>query len=150
MFLTEQGLPMPDGYFTDEIGRFVWRSYYEYIRDLLGYRIELQSLEYTCAERLTGKLTLVNKGFSAPVNPRTVYLKVGDNAYPLNTDLRKWYSNREQIISFDVPSPEKSCKIGLWMPDEAESLKQDERYAIRCANALPFRDGVNILGEIEV
>ena len=150
MFLTEQGLPMPDGYFTDEIGRFVWRSYYEYIRDLLGYRIELQSLEYTCAERLTGKLTLINKGFSAPVNPRTVYLKVGDNAYPLNTDLRKWYSNREQIIDFDLPAPEKTCKIGLWMPDEAETLKNDERYAIRCANAIPFRDGVNILGEIEV
>ena len=45
LFLADNGLPVPDGYFTDERGRFVWRSHYEYIRDTLGYRIELQSME---------------------------------------------------------------------------------------------------------
>ena len=54
------------------------------------------------------------------------------------------------LMKFPASAPEKSCKIGLWMPDEADTLKNDERYAIRCANALPFRDGINILGEIEV
>ena len=92
----------------------------------------------------------MNKGFSAPVNPRKVYLKAGENVYPLDTDLRKWYSKEIQEIPFDLPVPEKSCKIGLWMPDEAGSLMADDRYSIRCANAIPFKDGVNELGTIEV
>lgn len=150
LFLADHKLPMPDGYFFDEQGRFVWRSYYEYIRDLLGYRIELQSLQYAVkAGRLTGTITLVNRGFSAPVNPRTVYLKLGKTAHALKTDVRRWYAGETQKLAFDVPAPAKSCEAGLWMPDEADTLRNDPRYAVRCANAIPFIDGVNILGKIE-
>ncbi len=146
LFLKDNGLPIPDGYFADEEGRFVWRSYYEYIRDLLGYRIELRSLEYETADgRLTGRITLVNKGFSAPVNPRPVFLKVGEVAYPLETDVRRWQSGETQTLNFDVPAPAAPCGIGLWMPDAAETLRGDPRYALHCANAIPFRDGVNVL-----
>ena len=146
LFLKDSGLPVPDGYFTDAEGRFVWRSYYEYIRDLLGYRIELQSLEYEISDgRMTGEITLANKGFSAPANPRPAFLKVGDEAHLLATDIRRWYSGETQVLSFDVPVPAAPCEIGLWMPDAAPSLSADPRYALRCANAIPFSDGVNVL-----
>ena len=146
LFLADNGLPVPDGYFTDERGRFVWRSHYEYIRDLLGYRIELRSLEFEIADgRLRGTLSLVNTGFSAPVNPRPVFLKVGSAAHRLAADVRRWFSGEPRTLAFDLPAPEARCDISLWMPDATETLRGDPRYAIRCANAIPFRDGVNVL-----
>ena len=114
--------------------------------DFFSIGRELQSMEYEIVDgRLRGTLALVNKGFSAPVNPRSVFLKVGSTDHLLTADVRRWFSCEEQSIAFDVPAPDAPCTIGLWMPDEAECLRNDERYAIRCANAVPFRDGVNIL-----
>ena len=148
MFLIASGLPFSEAWFRGEDGRHVWRSYYEYIRDHLGYRIELQSFEYeTGGGRLTGTIRLINRGFSAPVNPRKVYLALGKERIELNTDLRTWYSGQEQNLSFELPLPSSGeYETGLWLPDDSEVLKDREEYAIRCANALMFRDGVNWFG----
>ena len=148
MFLIASGLPFSEAWFRGEGGRHVWRSYYEYIRDHLGYRIELQSFEYETANgRLTGKIRLVNRGFSAPVNPRKVYLALGGERIELDTDLRTWYSGKEQCLTFEHPLPPPGeYEAGLWLPDGSEVLKDREDYAIRCANDLTFRDGVNWFG----
>ncbi len=145
MFLIKSKLPWSQDYFCDSQGRHIWRSYYEYIRDHLGYRVELQSFEYEVVEgHLQGTLKLINRGFSAPVNPRPVYLIVGDEKVKLPTEIRKWYSNEEQTLAFDIPQPAPGqYKVGLWMPDAAETLRHRPEYAIRCANALDYRDGVN-------
>ena len=149
LFLKDEKLPVPDGYFQDEAGRFVWRSWYEYIRDMIGYRIELRALEYdVAAGRLAGRLSLANVGFSAPVNPRPVFLVVGGDAHRLEADPRRWFSGEERTLSFDVPAPAGPCTLGLWMPDASPSLAADSRYALRCANAIPFLDGVNVLGRV--
>lgn len=52
---------------------------FDYIRDHLGYRIELRSATHktawdTAAEKLDFEATLTNFGFGAPVNPRPVQL----------------------------------------------------------------------------
>lgn len=145
MFLRENHLPLSNGYFESETGKHIWRSYYEYIRDHLGYRIELQDADIYCDDgRVHGSIRLINRGFSAPVNPRPVYLMLGGTAHRLKCDVRKWYSMEEQTISFDVPAPEKTkCPIGLWMPDASEILRANPEYAIHCANALKFADGIN-------
>lgn len=147
MFLKNNDLPWSESYFQDEQGRHVWRSAYEYIRDHIGYRIELQSFEYEITDRLRGKIRLINKGFSAPVNPRKVYLALGKERFDLDCEIFRWYSNEEQILSFDLPLPESgSYEVGLWLPDEAETIRDRSEYAIRCANDLEFKDGVNWFG----
>lgn len=148
MFLIDNNLPMSNGYFESETGKHIWRSYYEYIRDHLGYRIELQSADLQIENgRLRGNVKLVNRGFSAPVNPRPVFLAVGNLRIPLSCDVRHWFSLEEQTLSFDfeLPSPGK-YEIGLWLPDASENLRGIPEYAIRCANPLEFRDGVNWFG----
>lgn len=148
MFLIAKKLSWTEAYFRDERGDHVWRSYYEYIRDHLGYRIELQSFEYEIADdRLTGKIRLINRGFSAPVNPRKVYFILGNTPIELKTDIQKWYSGEEQNLHFDLPLPAPGeYKTGLWLPDAFEILRDREEYAIRCANPLKFRNGINEFG----
>ena len=148
MFLTANDLPWSEAYFRDAQGRHVWRSYYEYIRDHLGYRIELQSFEYEISEgRLAGKIRLINRGFSAPVNPRKVYFVLGGQPTELKTDLRKWYSGEEQILHFELTLPSAGeYETGLWLPDGSDILRSREDYAIRCANPLVFKNGINCFG----
>ena len=148
MFLIARQLPWSEAYFRDEQGRHVWRSYYEYIRDHLGYRIELQSFEYEIAEgRLKGKIRLINRGFSAPVNFRKVFFILGEERIELDTDLRRWYSGAEQCLTFDLALPAPGeYETGLWLPDNSEVLKNRREYAIRCANPLEFENGVNRFG----
>lgn len=147
MFLMDRGLPVSDGYFESETGRHIWRSYYEYFRDHLGYRLELREAELRRENgRLKGTIRLVNRGFSAPVNPRTVYLRLNEQAIPLDCEIRKWYSGLEQCLTFDLPFPGSlngPLRAGLWLPDAAPVLRDRPDYAIRCANSLAFRDGVN-------
>lgn len=149
MFLIDNRLPMSDGYFESESGKHIWRSYYEYIRDHLGYRIELQSAKLDREnDRLKGEIRLINRGFSAPVNPRTVYLRLDNWAIALDCEIRKWYSGTEQILKIDAALPVSgSCRAGLWLPDESPVLRDIPEYAVRCANVLEFQDGVNWFGK---
>ncbi len=67
-------LPVSDRYFSDVDGNQVERSSYEYIRDHLGYRLELQKAEFTQTSRkVTIKTDIINRGFAAPQNPRNIY-----------------------------------------------------------------------------
>ncbi len=67
-------LPISDHYFTDENGNVIDRTAYEYIRDHLGYRIELQESTFEKSEEsLVVETKLINRGFAAPQNPRRAY-----------------------------------------------------------------------------
>ena len=61
-------LPVGSDYFTASSGNTVQRSAYEYIRDHLGYRIELQSLTLPAKRPDNSPIklqhTLINKGFA--------------------------------------------------------------------------------------
>ena len=124
MFLRDKNLPISDGYFESETGNHIWRSYYEYIRDHLGYRLELQDADITYENgRISGSIRLINRGFSAPVNPRTVYLRLGNEAYPIKCEIRRWYSMEEQNLVFDFPAvPSPNCPIGLEFMKKALDL----------------------------
>ena len=148
MFLIAKKLPWDEAYFRDERGDHVWRSYYEYIRDHLGYRIELQSFEYKVRnERLSGTVRLINRGFSAPVNPRKVFFMLGKEPIELKSEIQKWYSGEEQQLTFDIPVPAAGeYETGLWLPDGSKILQDRPEYAIRCANELNFKNGINEFG----
>ena len=108
MFLRDKNLPVADSYFVDAHGQHVWRSYYEYIRDHLGYRLELTRAEMPdqvqCGQPFDVTVELVNCGFASPVNPRPVYLVLRQGeakyAFAFDTDIqRSWSWNISEIVS---------------------------------------------------
>lgn len=175
-----RNLPIDEGYFEDQQGHPISRSVFEYVRDHLGYRIELQRADLPRVVRATDRLqisvTLINRGFSAPQNPRNVYLVLigGDGStiqLPTDADPRRWQPYQPGDAHFEPLNHEIQAstmggitslrpgryQIGLWLPDSDPALHLDSHYAIRCSN----RDsawwvgpggsyGVNLLGTIEV
>ncbi|MCC6445425.1 MAG: DUF4832 domain-containing protein [Armatimonadetes bacterium] len=176
----EASLPLSDGYFEDADGRETSRTWFEYIRDHLGYRLELRRAAFPEAvhagETVPVQIELINRGFSVPHNPRPVYLTLTDSDGKVvsclceNVDLRRWQPFQPGDIRFAplthtietrlaVPDAMKPgwYQVGLWMPDAAPSLRENARYAIRAANRDAYwwtdaigRYGINILGLLEV
>lgn len=178
-FLRENALPFAEEYFQDSQGKPVSRSVFEYIRDHLGYRLALTRGMYqeqaAAGKSYEAEFDLVNHGFAAPVNPRPVCLVLVDGEQmhlvgKADADVRKWYpcdpADRKKLapvhkLTFSVKSfPEVKpgrYKLGIWLPDAYESLRNDSRYAIRLANRnIPWwqgegnRGGINIVGKITV
>ena len=153
MAIRANGWPMEVDYFTDAASNHVWRSYYEYIRDHLGYRIVLESADVTIVgRRVKAEIELRNHGFSSPVNPRPVLLvmKSGLNRLELEfpTSIQRWEGNGvKQRLSLEVEMPTNAptgeYDIGFSLPDMY--LKDRDEYAIRCANPLRFSDCTNWL-----
>ncbi len=158
MFLHDNRIPVSDDYFYDAAGNFVSRSHFEYIRDHLGYRLELLSAalpeSLRAGDRLEAEIQLINRGFSAPVNPRPaqLVLQCGSErrSFPFETDVRRWYGGTEQVLKLSVTLPPEMApgiyQAGFALPDASEILADNPAFAIRCANSLEFRDGVNQLG----
>lgn len=161
IFLRDNNLPYQEEYFLDAQGKFVWRSYYEYIRDHLGYRFVLESMDFTESATVNSPLevtiNLKNLGFSAPVNPRSPYLVLKHKRQPttlkfkFDVDIRYWAGFGAKHVlknSFALPKdmPAGEYDLGLAFPDPAPELIDIPEYAIRCANNIRFSDGVNWLG----
>lgn len=90
----EYQLPFSTGYFTHDN-----KSVFDYIRDHLGYRLELQNLETTVqGSNLKAKFHVQNRGFSAPKNPRQIYAVLLNEqgqqvqSIPVNIDENGWLS----------------------------------------------------------
>ena len=173
-------LPVSDSYFKDAYGNETARTQFEYVRDHLGYRIELQRATFPKVLPMNGKLTveaeLINRGFSTIHNPRPVYFVLIDGhgrvyEFPVeDADPRKWqpyepgdadYKPLTHKISIESPLPDDLragwYQLGLWMPDEYKELRMDPRYALRAANGnapwwtdVDLAYGINILGLIQI
>lgn len=178
-FLKKEGMPISANYFETESGKEVKRTVFDYIRDHLGYRIELQSLEldkqWNIRETQSLNLKLINRGFATVFNKYDVYFVLLDNNGNIvmsKTDVNvfDWqpYEKNESgnkilehsifhdfILEADIQSGE--YKLGLWIPSASEELKYNAKYAIRCANgntewytSSDGRYGINILTEIDI
>ena len=68
------GMPAPDAY----VAEIANKTSFDYIRDFLGYRIQLNGAYFPSNVSLGGTLSVAirvtNFGFSAPINPRLVFL----------------------------------------------------------------------------
>lgn len=175
--LNQENLPVSDGYFSDYSGNPVKRTQFEYIRDHLGYRVELQNAQFP--ERVSKdkmlhiKIKLINRGFATLINPRPVYIVLINTSGELvgkqktGANPQSWQPFKpgdqdfEPLIHFiegDISL--KGLKtgeymVGLWLPDADESIQLDSRYAVRTANRdTPWwttadgKYGVNILGTV--
>lgn len=173
-------MPVSDGYFQNTDGTEVSRSAFDYIRDHLGYRVELASAAFPAAVNTTNafelEVRLFNRGFSTFINPRPVWLVLLDNSgavaleSPLGIDARDWQPWTPGDKQYPVPVhrlkarlnlPAQlrpgSYRLALWLPDGSETLRRTSAYAVRCANGdVPWlvtpdqRHGLNLLGEISV
>ncbi len=101
-------VPVSNNYFDTN------KTIYDYIRDHLGYRIELQSSDFTLSNNKQIKclIKLINKGFSRMMNDRNVFLILLDNntnsITKFNTSINaiNWYSysddNSQYTIDFTI------------------------------------------------
>ncbi|MDD4059619.1 MAG: DUF4832 domain-containing protein [Kiritimatiellae bacterium] len=152
------------------------RTAFEYIRDHLGYRLEARQARFDNAVRPGGTLRialeLINRGFSAPVNPREIIFVLGHGSgavfeIPTGADARALQPHRPGDLAYRplthriavdaaIPAdmPEGPWTLSLWMPDGRESLRFRPDYAIRLANDVEWADmggrGVARLGSIRV
>lgn len=177
--LRQHYMPVSDSYFQKQDGTKVKRNMFDYIRDHLGYRIELQSLQLpdklqTGKENLL-KLNLVNRGFATVFGEHPVYFVLTDDKgevteFPTEANPLDWqpfqpgdttYTALTHSVDLSLQLPESVApgkyKLGLWIPDGSERLKYNSRYAIRCANGDTVwavskggKYGVNILTTVEV
>jgi len=85
-------MPIADLYFGSNGNQI--RSPYEYIRDHLGYRLELQEVELGLGNMsIAVHAKVINRGFAAPQNPRPFYFVLMD--YNTNAILQTIESNAE-------------------------------------------------------
>lgn len=171
-------LPVSDGWFEDAFSQPVARVWYDYIRDHLGYRIEARDARWPASveagEPWSFELTLVNRGFAAPVNPRAATLLIIPRSgrpveVPLTVDPRMWqpcepgdpeYKPLTHRIRFEGAFPSLApgdYSVAIWLPDAAPSLRPDPRFAMRFANRdtawwtdAGGRYGANVLGLVSV
>ncbi|MGB0427669.1 MAG: DUF4832 domain-containing protein [Flavobacteriales bacterium] len=90
-------MPISANYFENETGNPIDRTAYDYIRDHLGYRLELQSTSMTVnGSNVSFNTNIINRGFAAPQNKRTLYIVLLDanndviQYQATNTDWRDW------------------------------------------------------------
>ena len=120
-------------------------------------------------------MEFINRGFSAPLNPRRVYIVLIDMSgkvfeFETDTNLKQWqpfkpgdenFAPLRHYVELDAPLPSEVkpgwYELGIWMPDPYDSIHLDSRYAIRLAN----RDtlwwtnddqeyGINLFGVLKV
>lgn len=161
-------------YFEKKNGSRVERNAFDYIRDHLGYRIELQDLVVSDGKLKNEKvlsLNLINRGFSTLFNEHDVYFVLIDESgqvfeFKTNADVHTWQPyNPDDVdhkplihsINTTIKIPSKgNYKLGFWVPDSSARLRYNNRYSIRIANgntdwwvSNDKRYGVNILTDIQ-
>jgi hypothetical protein len=139
----------------------------EEIKNRLGYRLSLTSAEFNEEVRPGGLLNLTvnitNTGFAALMNPRALYVVlVGRNArsvppynVKLELDPRTWQPGTSSFTAkIRLPSniANGEYRLALWLPDEAEALRENPLYAVQFANEAAWEEatGYNILGNVNV
>jgi hypothetical protein len=139
-------------YFKDESGATVPRSFYQFVRDHLGYRLNLHpsSTLTVSNDTLLYDLKITNTGFATVLNPRPVFLTLIDEAGQvvkeerLAVNPREWqpWAKGDSItllthsISGALPLPEGATgryRVGLWMPDTFASIRYDPAFCIKFA-----------------
>lgn len=178
--LKKYQMPVSDSYFRKKDGTKVERNVFDYIRDHLGYRIELQKLalpkEWKAGTESRWRMELINRGFATVFGEHPVHFVLIDekgavSEFPTTANPLDWqpfqpgdstYTPLVHVVEALIPLPDSfapgNYKLGVWIPDASDRLKYDHRYAIRCANGGSVswwvsednKYGVNLLTEVEI
>jgi len=127
----------------------------------MGYRYNLLSGQFSDQAAPNGKMNITirlrNDGYAPLYNARTAFIVLKNNgqawSLPLQSDPRRWLPNGvvtwiNEQVNIPADMPEGTYQLYLWMPDAYESIKNDPRYAVRCANTDMWdaETGYNSLG----
>lgn len=171
--LNSNNILFDESYFKDAEGNEVVRSFYDFVRDHLGYRLNL--LEESTVEvnggNLEYNLTITNTGFATVINPKEVYLVlVSDGGQvvkeiKLDVDPKGWIPSTDeepnQAAKYSLRGSvavgvNGTYKIGIWMPEKVTDLKYNSAYAVKFAPTEKLvhwyddeeKYAVNIFGEV--
>lgn len=136
-------------YFPGVIDGFQTNNCYADIENKLGYRFEMRSSTFPTTAMVGSVLPvnfkLLNAGFAAPYNARTVSLILKNTttnqiiSLPMNTDPRRWLGPTEIIVAenLQLPSslPVGNYRLYLHIADASPSLANRPEYAIQMANS---------------
>lgn len=148
--LNDNHILFDESYFKDEEGNEVVRSFYDFVRDHLGYRLNLQSESKVEAKggNLEYDLTITNTGFATVINPKEVYLVLVSESgqvvkeFKLDVDPKTWIPATEQepnqaakytIKGSVAAGVSGTYKVGIWMPEKVADWKYNSVYAIKFA-----------------
>lgn len=150
--LRKYGVFFDKAYFRQGDGRVVPRTFYQFVRDHLGYRLNLQpaSVVKVESDTLVYDLKITNTGFATVLNPRPVYLALIDEAGQIVREAqlsavnpREWQPWAKgdaatlltHRISGKIPLglPDGEYRVGLWLPDSFASVKYNPAYCIKLA-----------------
>ena len=142
---------------------------YDTIDRHIGYRFELNALNYPASVPPGGhiplSISLRNVGWAAPFNARPLYLVLTDPSGKKNlllipptpaSDPRRWRPSEEITLELRIATPHQAAsgdyKVALWLPDAADTLRDDARFAIRFANLDVWQNdaGLNHLATIKI
>ena len=138
--LNDNHILFDESFFKDAEGNEVVRSFYDFVRDHLGYRLNLKSESKAEAKsgNLEYDLTITNTGFATVINPKEVYLVLVSQdgqvvkEFKLDTDPKSWIPATDQepnqaakyTIKGSVEAGVTGTnKEGIWMTEKAEDLK---------------------------
>lgn len=149
-------------WFKNIDGNDVERTFFEFIRDYLGYKFEIKTIRLNgnvkAGKTLTVAADFVNYGFSAPFNlvsgfaildeegnildevesgdPRTFHKYAADNS---SLDLL----THTMEADLTMPSAPGKYSIGLYMRNSSGS-------SVRFGNRVRYVNGVNVIAELEI
>lgn len=152
-----------DEYHPDVVASWTEGGCREEMERRLGYRITVLEVEAPESAppgaTLPLRIRLRNDGYAAPVNPRPVEIRLsghGRHAVALaGQDPRRWLPGEEVTLQTRLQLPgdidEGGWFVQLALPDAAETLHDDGRYAIQVGNITFFdQDGGNNLADLRI
>lgn len=177
--LRKYHMPFSDNYFQKKDGTKVKRNLFDYIRDHLGYRIELHKLQLPkklkAGKEAQFNLELINRGFATVFGEHQVcFVLINSEGevteFPTVANPQDWqpfqpgdslYTPLKHVVNATISVPfsfaSGTYKLGLWIPDSSQRLRYDARYAIRCANgntewwvSKDSKYGINVLTSIDI
>ncbi|MDR2564001.1 MAG: DUF4874 domain-containing protein [Prevotellaceae bacterium] len=174
-WLKQYKILFSDDYFKNDEQETVSRSFYDFVRDHLGYRLNLLDSSKITAEGSTLKydLKLSNTGFATVLNPKPVYLVFINESNSvvkeiLLTDVNPhdWQPFDPAVKSYEalIHSISGSVntalsgkhKVGIWIPDGQSPLVHNNRYDLKFAPSdlvshwtdAESKYTVNVIGEL--
>lgn len=141
-----------DDYFLNANGQETGRYAFEYVRDHLGYRLQLRTGTIPSKSAIGGnarvQFSIKNFGFSRMINSRPVYIVLIDQnnvvreyQTTLNAqDIYPTFGQNDGVynVTRDIPIDNSFVpgvyRVGIWMPDASSELRYDPSFAVRLAN----------------
>ncbi|NDV46729.1 DUF4832 domain-containing protein [Paludibacter sp. 221] len=146
--LERLGIFFDQDYFKED-GKFVIRSFYQFVRDHLGYRLNVKEATFNKdGEKLQYDIRVTNTGFATVHNPKSVFLVLIDSNNQIAKEIKLDDVNPKAWQPWAVDKPDEllvhtisgsvnpqvaagTYKVGLTVLDNEVSIKDLPEYQIK-------------------